>query len=151
MWVYFILSCVKTCVDTNSLKWHLVEGPHIWLHTKIEGPWPHYMILEVCWDGLWALSFGLSQFCGHGSWIVCELALSSSVNRLHHKCLPWPHSSPVSSAWATLISMLTNPPNIEWEPLVFLIAHPHLLVWANTEWVLPTLITFSGSYWPNWN
>jgi hypothetical protein len=27
----------------------------------------HYMILEVCWDGLWTLSFGLSQFHGHGS------------------------------------------------------------------------------------
>ena len=35
------------------------------------------MILEVCWDGLWTLSFGLSQFHGHGSWLVCEVALSS--------------------------------------------------------------------------
>jgi hypothetical protein len=33
------------------------------------------MILEVCWDGLWTLSFGLSQFHGHGSWRVCEVAL----------------------------------------------------------------------------
>ena len=33
------------------------------------------MILEVCWDGLWTLSFGLSQFRGHGSWLVCEVAL----------------------------------------------------------------------------
>ena len=32
------------------------------------------MILEVCWDGLRTLSFGLSQFCGHGSWLVCEVA-----------------------------------------------------------------------------
>ena len=24
------------------------------------------MILEVCWDSLWTLSFGLSQFHGHG-------------------------------------------------------------------------------------
>jgi hypothetical protein len=29
------------------------------------------MILEVCWDGLWTLSFGLSQFHGHNSWRVC--------------------------------------------------------------------------------
>jgi hypothetical protein len=49
---------------------------HIWLHTTLEGPWPHYMILEVCWDGLWTLSIGLSQFHGHGSWLVCEVALS---------------------------------------------------------------------------
>jgi hypothetical protein len=36
------------------------------------------MILEVSWDGLWTLSFGLSQFHGHGSWLVCEVALISS-------------------------------------------------------------------------
>ena len=34
------------------------------------------MILEVSWDGLWTLCFGLSQFHGHGSWLVCEVALS---------------------------------------------------------------------------
>ena len=32
------------------------------------------MILEVCWDGLWTLSFELSQIHGHGSWLVCEVA-----------------------------------------------------------------------------
>ena len=50
---------------------------HIWLHTRLEDLWPHYyMILEVCWNGLWTLSFGLSQCHGHGSWLVCEVALS---------------------------------------------------------------------------
>ena len=34
------------------------------------------MILEVSWDGLWTPSFGLSQFHGHGSWLMCEVALS---------------------------------------------------------------------------
>ena len=29
------------------------------------------MLLEVCWDGPWTLSFGLSQVYGHGSWLVC--------------------------------------------------------------------------------
>ena len=33
------------------------------------------MMLEVCWDGLCTLSFGLSQFHGHGSWLVSEVAL----------------------------------------------------------------------------
>ena len=33
------------------------------------------MILEVPWDGLWTLSFGLSQFHGHGSWLMSEVAL----------------------------------------------------------------------------
>ena len=32
------------------------------------------MILEVYWDGLWTLSFGLSQFHGYGSWLMCEVA-----------------------------------------------------------------------------
>ena len=35
------------------------------------------MILEVSWDSLWTLSFGLSRFHGHGSWLVCEVALST--------------------------------------------------------------------------
>ena len=30
------------------------------------------MVLEVRWDGLGNFSFGLSQFHGHGSWLVCE-------------------------------------------------------------------------------
>jgi hypothetical protein len=41
-----------------------------------EGPWPHYIMLEVSWDGLWTLSFGLSQFHGHGSWLMYEVALA---------------------------------------------------------------------------
>jgi hypothetical protein len=37
------------------------------------------MTLEVCWDGdLWTLSLGLSQLHGHGSWLVCEVALNTS-------------------------------------------------------------------------
>ena len=34
------------------------------------------MILEVSWDGLWTLSFGLSEFHGHDSWLMFEVALS---------------------------------------------------------------------------
>ena len=52
---------------------------YIWLHTTLEGPWPHYMSLEVCWDGFWTLSFGLSQSHGHGPWLVCEVALIGGV------------------------------------------------------------------------
>ena len=53
-------------------------GPiYIWLHTSREGPWPYYMILKVRWDGVWTLSFPLSRLHGHGSWLVCEVALSA--------------------------------------------------------------------------
>ena len=50
-------------VHWSSIWWRTRSC--IWLHITLEGPWPHYMILEVSWDGLWTLSFGLSQFHGH--------------------------------------------------------------------------------------
>ena len=42
----------------------------IWLHTTLEGPWLHYMNLEVCWDGLldtfvWALTISWSRLLAH--------------------------------------------------------------------------------------
>jgi hypothetical protein len=37
------------------------------------------MILGMHWDGLWTLPFGLSQFHGHSSWLVCEVALSWTI------------------------------------------------------------------------
>ena len=72
-----ILSCVRTRMNRNSIEIAFGWGPgHIHLHTTLEGPWPHYVILEVSWDGLCTLSFGLSQFHGHGSWRLCEVTLS---------------------------------------------------------------------------
>jgi hypothetical protein len=78
------------CVAPSKSSWRAFEiafgwGPgHIWLHITFEGPWPHYVIVEVCWDGdVWTLSFGLSQFHGHGSWLVCEVAPKCPVR------FPW--------------------------------------------------------------
>jgi hypothetical protein len=51
----------------NSLKYNWLRAQYMWLHTTLEDPWPLYIILEVPWDGLWTLSFRLSQFHGHGS------------------------------------------------------------------------------------
>ena len=52
----------------------------IWLHNRLEGPWSHYMTWEVGLDGgLWTFSVGLSQCHGHGSWLMCEVALSLLV------------------------------------------------------------------------
>ena len=39
-----------------------------------------YMNLEVSWEGLWTISFGLSQFHGHSSWLMCEVALNNTMN-----------------------------------------------------------------------
>ena len=75
---------------------------HIWEPAWIETPWrsiwfkarshmtshyiigsvtAHYMLLEVSLDGFWTQSFGLSQFHGHGSWLVCEVALIRPIHR----------------------------------------------------------------------
>ena len=70
----------------DMLEWKFIEMAvgwepgHTWFHTTLEDPWPNHMILEVSWDGLWTLSFGLSQFHGHGSWLVCEVALMTTVS-----------------------------------------------------------------------
>ena len=65
------------CEDAHESKFIEIalgwEPGHIWLHTTHEDPWPHYMMLEVCWDGFWTLSFGLSQLHGHGSRLVCDV------------------------------------------------------------------------------
>jgi hypothetical protein len=37
------------------------------------------MILEISWDSLWMLAFDLSQFHRHGSWPMCELALTLNI------------------------------------------------------------------------
>ena len=71
-WSILILSCVKTRVNRHPWEYHLVDGPVTHDFT------PHYyMILEVSENGMGTLSFGLSQFHGNGSWLMCEVALSS--------------------------------------------------------------------------
>ena len=43
------------------------------VHTTLEGPRLHHMILGVCRDRIWTLSFGLSQFHGHRSWLLARV------------------------------------------------------------------------------
>jgi hypothetical protein len=57
-------------------------GPgHIWLHTTLEGMWPHYnMMLEVCWGWhldtfLWALTISWSWLLARVVWCG-EVALN---------------------------------------------------------------------------
>ena len=51
------------------------------------------MTLEVCWDGLWTLSFGLSKYYGHGSWLLCEATLSART--VSDSCLMTPNFRPI--------------------------------------------------------
>ena len=73
------LLCFMMCEDPHEHKFIEIAfgwgSGHMWLHTTLEDPLPHSMILEVCLDSLWTLSFGLSQFHGHNSCLVCEVAL----------------------------------------------------------------------------
>ena len=63
-WFILLWSCVRTRTNKISLKWHLVEGPVKYDFTLYLRSRDHTKCL---WDGLWTLSFGLSQFHGHGS------------------------------------------------------------------------------------
>ena len=57
------LSCVKTLHEYKFIEIAFGWGSnHIWLHTTLEGPWPHYIILEVSWDGLYTLLLGSHNF-----------------------------------------------------------------------------------------
>jgi hypothetical protein len=77
--LFYILTC-EDPLNRNSIEIKFGWGPgHIWLHTTFEGMWPHYMILEVSRDGLKMFSLELSQFHGHGSWLVCEVGPSRKL------------------------------------------------------------------------
>ena len=56
------------------------------------------MILEVTWDILGTLYFGLSQLHGHGSWIVCEVALRALEH--HTQAAPWQIEVQFCNRWA---------------------------------------------------
>ena len=61
--VYLILSCTRTCMNSNSLKEHLVESLVTYdFKAILEGPWPHYMVLEVSWNDLCTLHLGSQNF-----------------------------------------------------------------------------------------
>ena len=90
-WFILFYHVWETRMNRQSLKIAFGWRPgHIWLHTTLQGPWPHYMILKVCWDSLWTLSCGLSQSRGHGSWLVCEVAVKFTIAQwVHHPSWQW--------------------------------------------------------------
>ena len=70
---FFYLPCVRIHMNRDLLKWYLD-----WLHMT-----SHYTSWHTTHDfggvlghNLGTLSFGLSQFHGHSSWLVCEVALT---------------------------------------------------------------------------
>ena len=125
-------TALQTLTTINSFCIIMVENPHeqfffeialgrgprhIWLHTTLEGPWLHYMILEMCWHGLCILSFGLSQFHGHASRLVCEVTLIHSPHLLKQAT-----SERFVLAWATFTAILAS--ESHWlQPAMVLFVH----------------------------
>ena len=61
-WIIYFIMYEDPC-ELKFVEMAFGWGPsHIWLHTTLEDPWPHYMILEVYWDSIWTLSFGLPHY-----------------------------------------------------------------------------------------
>ena len=68
------LICFIICEDLHEQKFIEIafdwEPNHIWLHTTLEGSWPHYMILEVVLGRplntfFWALTISWSRLLAH--------------------------------------------------------------------------------------
>ena len=131
-------ACIK--IHWNSIGW----GPsHIWLHTTLEGPWPHYMTLGVCWDGLSTLSFGLSQCHGHGSRFMCEAALraTSHMSQELWPCDgedPWLSSKGRTMGVGKTVICSHMPSSIVWsengpccKPLHILLVEKEGRIWLN--------------------
>ena len=65
--------------------WIEIHWNSIWLrvqsHMASHNTWGSVITLHDfggVLDGLWTLSFGLSQFQGHGSWLVCEVVQNAA-------------------------------------------------------------------------
>ena len=83
LWMLTTVGLFHFIMREDSCEYKFIEiafgwgTGYIWLHTTFEGLCAHDMILEMSWGGLQTLSFGLSQLHGHGSWLVCEVALTA--------------------------------------------------------------------------
>ena len=103
--IYYILLCVQTPDERNSLKIAFGWGPNnIWIHTTLEGPCPHYMTLKVSWDCLldtffWALTTSWSRLmacvCEVESYIMCPYPCPWVLGG--HGCIPASNSKSESN------------------------------------------------------
>ena len=65
------------------------------------------MILEMSCDSIWTLSFGLSQFHGHDSWLVCEAALRCAYVQV--TSIDWPNEIHTLNKTLSLTHTHLNP------------------------------------------
>jgi len=104
LWLFRVRSHIRSHM-TSHYTWGSVQ-------------WPHYMISEVSWDGLWKLSFGLSQFHGHGSWLVCEVTLRLAYNpryvfKMKSLCKPCQHMLHISKSVLTENSLIRTEKSLQ--------------------------------------
>ena len=100
---YHVWGPVWTKIHWRTFDW---RSGHIWLHTTFEGMLSYYMLLEVSWDGLWKLYFGLSQFHVHGSWLVwSDPKLHGWIYWSNHKTTIW-HK--LTLWWVVMIIQIQN-------------------------------------------
>ena len=94
--LFYFITCEDPC-EHKSIEIAFGWGPgHIRLHSTLEDPWPHSWLWRCVGMAVGHFLFGLSQSHGHGSWLVCEVALSEwvwSVKNERGGCA-LPHSTP---------------------------------------------------------
>jgi hypothetical protein len=68
--LFYSIMCEDPC-GNKLIELAFGRGPdHIRLHTTLDGPWPHYMMSEVCWGRtldtfVWALTISWSRLLIH--------------------------------------------------------------------------------------
>ena len=99
-------------MNMNSLKLHLVGGPVTYGFTL-------HMSLKVCWDSLSTPLVGLSQFHGHGSWLVCEVALSLDFMKAAQALFYWStdNSENIHMMWSVFTPLQDD--GLNWVPILF--------------------------------
>jgi hypothetical protein len=75
------------------------------------------MISKVSWDNLWTFFFGLSQFHGHYSWLVCEVVLSYSCSRLYEMVKTFPRNIRMSSSFIYKVEEANSLSFLSWTPI----------------------------------
>ena len=76
---WFILSYHvwrPACLEIHWNSIWLRAQSHMTLKYTRGGVTTLHDFLEVSWDSLWTLSFGLPQLTGYSSWLMCEVALT---------------------------------------------------------------------------
>jgi hypothetical protein len=135
--VYFILSCVRTRMNRNSLKGHFVEGPITYdftLHLKTHDrtTWFWKCLGTAIRHFLW----GSHNFMVTGSWLVCEVALNTTngvVLTEMASVLQTFNFLPHVARWILHLFAIQSPPFIH-PPLRSRSMQDAMAIFWNTKW-----------------